>query len=103
MASIERIFPPDLPAARGHFPGNPIVPGAVLLSETLRAIEDALQTRLLPYRITFAKFVHPLRPGERVVIEFSDPVAGVVAFTCAVGGRTVLKGEVRCDATSVIG
>jgi 3-hydroxymyristoyl/3-hydroxydecanoyl-(acyl carrier protein) dehydratase len=103
LASVVHIFPADLRAARGHFPGNPIVPGAVLLSETLSAIEDALQARLLPCRVTFAKFVHPARPGESVVIEYSGPVAGVVAFNCSVGGKTVLKGKVKCDAPSMAG
>ncbi|MBI4205606.1 MAG: hypothetical protein HY527_11325 [Betaproteobacteria bacterium] len=100
MTSVEREFPSDLRAARGHFPGNPIVPGALLLSETLRAIEESLGARLSPCRITFAKFVYPTRPGDRLLIEFSGPVAGVVRFSCAVGGRTVLKGEVKCDAMS---
>jgi 3-hydroxymyristoyl/3-hydroxydecanoyl-(acyl carrier protein) dehydratase len=103
LASIVHDLPADLPAARGHFPGNPIVPGAVLLSETLNAIEGALQVRLSPCRITFAKFVRPARPGERVMIEYSDPVSGVITFDCSVGGNTVLKGEVRCDATAMAG
>ena len=103
MAFTEHVFPVDLTAARGHFPGNPIIPGALLLSETLSAIERASQAGLSPSRILFAKFFHPTRPGERVVIDYSDPVAGVVAFNCRVGHRTVLKGEARCGAISAIG
>jgi 3-hydroxyacyl-[acyl-carrier-protein] dehydratase len=103
LAAIVHVFAADLLAARGHFPGNPIVPGAFLLSETLSAIEGALQARLLPGQIMFAKFVHPARPGERVLIEYSDPVSGVIAFNCSVEGKTVLKGKVRCDATSMAG
>ena len=103
MASVEHVFPADLPAARGHFPGNPIVPGAVLLSETLSAIETDSRAGLSPCRVAFAKFFHPTRPGERVVIEYSGPVAGVVIFNCSVGERTVLKGEVRCGAIAAAG
>lgn len=103
MASTDHVFPADLAATRGHFPGNPVIPGALLLSETLSAIERASQAGLSPGRILFAKFFRPTRPGERVVIEYSDPVAGVIAFSCRVGESTVLKGEVRCGAISAAG
>jgi 3-hydroxymyristoyl/3-hydroxydecanoyl-(acyl carrier protein) dehydratase len=31
-------FAPDHPTAAGHFPGNPILPGALLLDEVVLAI-----------------------------------------------------------------
>lgn len=92
---IERVLEPDHPAAQGHFPGNPIIPGAVLLSETLRAIEAGLGARLMPFRITSAKFLRPTRPGDRVRIEFSRTARGEIKFTCAVSGRPVLTGQMR--------
>jgi 3-hydroxymyristoyl/3-hydroxydecanoyl-(acyl carrier protein) dehydratase len=98
MASIERFFPLDHAAAQGHFPGNPIIPGAVLLSETLRAIETSIDRGLAPGRLASAKFLHPARPGDRVTIEFSESAPGTVRFTCAVGPKTVLTGVVTCAA-----
>ena len=97
---IERVLQPDHPASHGHFPGNPIIPGAVLLDETLRAIEAGLDAGLAPFRIRSAKFLHPTRPGDRVLIEFSRTALGEVRFTCAVGGRPVLTGQVLCHALS---
>ena len=91
---IERVFRTDHPASQGHFPGNPIIPGAVLLDETLRAIEAGLNAGLAPFRIRSAKFLHPARPGDRVQIEFSRTAQGEIKFTCAVEGRTVLTGQV---------
>jgi len=91
---IERVFQPDHPASQGHFPGDPIIPGAVLLSETLQAIEAGLGASLVPFQITSAKFLHPVRPGDRVLIEYSRTARGEVRFTCAVGGRPVLTGQV---------
>jgi 3-hydroxymyristoyl/3-hydroxydecanoyl-(acyl carrier protein) dehydratase len=93
---IERVFQADHPASRGHFPGNPIIPGAVLLSETLHAIEASLGASLVPYRITSAKFLHPTRPGSRLVIEFSRTAPGEIRFTSRVEGRTVLTGRIQC-------
>lgn len=92
---IERVLQLDHPASRGHFPGDPIIPGAVLLSETLQAIEAALGASLVPFQITSAKFLHPTRPGDRVLIEFSRTARGEVRFTCAVEGRPVLTGQMR--------
>ena len=97
---IELVFRPDHPASRGHFPGDPIIPGAVLLSETLMAIEAGLGASLVPFQITSAKFLHPTRPGDRVVIEFSRTARGQVRFACAVEGRSVLTGQMSCSALS---
>jgi 3-hydroxymyristoyl/3-hydroxydecanoyl-(acyl carrier protein) dehydratase len=97
---IERVLRPDHPASQGHFPGNPIIPGAVLLSETLLAIEAGLGARLMPFQIRSAKFMRPTRPGDRVRIEFSRTTRGEIKFTCAVEGRPVLTGQMLCRASS---
>jgi 3-hydroxymyristoyl/3-hydroxydecanoyl-(acyl carrier protein) dehydratase len=97
VATIRQRLPGHHPAAQGHFPGNPIIPGAVLLSETVRLIEADLGLSLAPYRIRRAKFPHPARPGDEVLIEFSDGL-GSIRFECAVKGKPVLVGEVECSA-----
>ena len=98
MTAAERSFPLDHPAAHGHFPGNPVIPGALLLAETVRAIEAGLGRELASYHIRSAKFPAPARPGDRVAIEFTSRANGEIRFTCTVGARTVLKGELRCRA-----
>jgi 3-hydroxyacyl-[acyl-carrier-protein] dehydratase len=94
LATAERLFSVDHAAARGHFPGDPIIPGAVLLSETLSAIEVGLGTSLAPCRIRSAKFAHPVRPGDRVMIEYVGLADTGVRFACSVEGKAVLSGEV---------
>lgn len=98
MAAAARSFPPDHPAAQGHFPGNPLIPGAVLLAGALREIEAGLGVDLSSCRIRSAKFTAPVRPGDRVVIEYSHRDDRAIRFDCKAGGRTVLKGELACDA-----
>ncbi len=100
MITVERFFPPDHPAAQGHFPGNPIIPGAVLLSETLLAIEASLGVSLAPGQIGSAKFLSPARPGDRVRIEFADSPSGAIRFACSVAQVTVLTGVVTGEAVS---
>lgn len=92
MATLERSFAPDDATAQGHFPGDPIIPGAVLLSEVVLAIETDLGRSLGACRVKSAKFVHPVRPGERVSIEYSGQREGAVRFSCSAGGRAVLAG-----------
>jgi 3-hydroxyacyl-[acyl-carrier-protein] dehydratase len=95
---IERILQSDHPASRGHFPGDPIIPGAVLLSETISAIQPGIDLRLEPLLITSAKFLHPARPGDRVLIEFSRTAGGEIRFACTVEGKPVLTGRISCSS-----
>lgn len=55
-------IPAAHPALPGHFPGQPIVPGVVLLDRIVAAIERVDDARLA--RIAAVKFLAPLRPDE---------------------------------------
>ena len=93
MPAAELQLAPDHAAAQGHFPGNPVIPGAVLLSETLLAIAPALGVRDGRCRVRNAKFLAPARPGDRIRIDF-EPTACGATFRCRVGEVVVMKGEV---------
>jgi len=90
-------FGTDHPAARGHFPGNPIIPGAVLLSEALRVAGTALGFDVSRCTVSSAKFPSPARPGDRVEIDCSASRARL-SLVCSVAGHMVLKAEVACTA-----
>ena len=97
MSTLEIELAADHPAARGHFPGNPIIPGAVLLSETLHAVGAAVGADLTSCRVSSAKFPSPSRPGDRVEVEYST-IGAKLALVASVAGRTVLKAEIACGA-----
>jgi len=92
---IETVFPIGLPATQGHFPGNPIVPGAVLLAEALHRIGAAVGEKLMPGNVKAAKFFRPVRPGETVAIDYTQGKPGEVKFTCSVAGQAVMSGQVQ--------
>jgi 3-hydroxymyristoyl/3-hydroxydecanoyl-(acyl carrier protein) dehydratase len=88
----------DHPSAQGHFPGNPVIPGAVVLGEAVRLIEVCLGRSLHQHRIRRAKFPHPARPGDRLRIKFTE-TPGAIRFECAVGPVAVLVGVIECSAS----
>jgi 3-hydroxymyristoyl/3-hydroxydecanoyl-(acyl carrier protein) dehydratase len=81
----------DHPTAAGHFPGNPIIPGAVLLDEVIHAIGNSVS------EIRAAKFLHPVRPGEAVTLDWQKGATGEIKFTCALAATAtpVLTGALR--------
>ncbi|MBP2306703.1 3-hydroxyacyl-ACP dehydratase [Azospirillum melinis] len=85
-------FSVDHPTAAGHFPGNPIIPGAVLLDTALTAIAAAEGSASGPCHLRSAKFLHPVRPGDRMRVEWQATPAGGIAFTGSVAGRPVMTG-----------
>jgi len=65
------------PALPGHFPGQPLVPGVVMLEAVAEALRNWRGERLA--RIAEAKFVAPLLPGEAAEVRLSES-AGRVRF-----------------------
>ncbi|MES2562613.1 MAG: hypothetical protein V4637_07785 [Pseudomonadota bacterium] len=97
MRTLELKLAADHPATRGHFPGNPIIPGAVLLSTALSELGRALGRDLARCQISSAKFLNPARPGDCVEMEYT--VSGPrIVLLCSVEKRAVLKADLMCTA-----
>jgi 3-hydroxyacyl-[acyl-carrier-protein] dehydratase len=98
MRAVERQIAADHPAAAGHFPGNPIVPGAVILDEVIAVIAAARSTET--FEVVSAKFLSKVRPGERLVIRWDETQEGEIRFTCSAGSpdRQVAAGTLRFGA-----
>jgi 3-hydroxymyristoyl/3-hydroxydecanoyl-(acyl carrier protein) dehydratase len=87
--------PADHPTAAGHFPGNPVIPGALLLDAVLAAIAAARPgERCLS--ILSAKFLHPVAPGATLVIDWTAPADGTLRFTAGLpGAAPAVQGLLR--------
>jgi 3-hydroxymyristoyl/3-hydroxydecanoyl-(acyl carrier protein) dehydratase len=98
--SLEVRFGVDHPTAAGHFPGNPIIPGAVLLDEVLQAVAGA--GGIARSVIRSAKFLQPVRPGDAVVIRWESDTNGQAKFECRLLGseQLALTGMVLLEATA---
>lgn len=85
--------PVDHPAFAGHFPGNPIVPGVVLLDRAVWLAQTALGHVAGAYQITQAKFLSPCGPGDELLFVFSRSPRGALVFTVRCGERDVASGS----------
>jgi acyl-CoA synthetase (AMP-forming)/AMP-acid ligase II len=84
LSPIRLRFAADHPAASGHFPGNPVIPGAVMLDELVAALFPGGWTG----DVEAAKFHHPVRPGDTVAVTHRTE-AGSIRFECHLVGRPV--------------
>lgn len=85
---------PDHSALPGHFPGQPIVPGVVLLDRVIAAARDAFALPAVA-SLPRAKFAAPVLPGQRVDVALTRLDASRIAFTCAVAGQAVASGQLH--------
>jgi 3-hydroxymyristoyl/3-hydroxydecanoyl-(acyl carrier protein) dehydratase len=103
MSRIEFQFAvaPDHPSLAGHFPGNPVVPGVLLLDRAIEALDRSTGRRVT--RLHRVKFVSALRPGEsaqgtwdvdgdratfRIVAQRQGAAAKVAEGSCAVSAES---------------
>jgi 3-hydroxymyristoyl/3-hydroxydecanoyl-(acyl carrier protein) dehydratase len=78
----------DHPALAGHFPGHPIVPGALLLDEALQAIDAAATS----WHIANLKFHRIVRPGEALRLECSAQPGGALRIEVRAEEALVMSG-----------
>jgi len=94
MAALVLDIPAEHPAAAGHFPGNPIIPGAWLLDALLHALAGEQGQADCAWRVRSAKFTRAVRPGDRVSVDVAHGAKGASKCVCRVGADTVLIAEV---------
>jgi 3-hydroxymyristoyl/3-hydroxydecanoyl-(acyl carrier protein) dehydratase len=92
------------PYFAGHFPGDPLVPGVVVLEHVIDAISrrvgvkpstSGVSTRVR--RIDGVKFLAPLRPGDELDIELERLEAGTVRFICRCANRLIATGTIQAS------
>jgi 3-hydroxyacyl-[acyl-carrier-protein] dehydratase len=83
----------DHPSLPGHFPGQPVVPGVVLLEAAIVPLLEAGERRIA--HLETAKFLAPVRFGEKIRVTFADIGAGRISLNATAAGATVLRCRLR--------
>jgi 3-hydroxymyristoyl/3-hydroxydecanoyl-(acyl carrier protein) dehydratase len=84
-------IPDDHPCLAGHFPGNPIVPGTLILDRVIELLGQRYpNTRVA--EVINAKFIRPLLPGQNFEV-VADEKAGLISFECVVGEVKIAAGK----------
>ena len=91
---IHWIVPLNHPAFAGHFPGDPTLPGVVLLDIALQAIADGSGIALDICEISSVKFLSPARPGDELIIQYAILDKGRINFDILAGMRKVATGNI---------
>ena len=100
MQTLPLTVAADHPAYAGHFPGQPILPGVVLLDEALVALAAEQENPAPRCEIKSAKFLSPVLPGESLRLEYSSTTAGVFRFELKAAERVVASGIVAFSAAA---
>ena len=79
--------PLEHPCYAGHFPGNPIVPGVVLLELIVDAVEQGA-----PRSIGSVKFHRAVKPGDSFTLRYKL-VGPQLSFRCVNGEQLLVEGS----------
>jgi 3-hydroxyacyl-[acyl-carrier-protein] dehydratase len=91
-------IPVDHGSFAGHFPGLPILPGAVLLDEALHAIALERRLDLTQWQIASVKFLSPVRPGDALALEYSATNDSTIRFAIRTRSAIALSGTLGAVA-----
>lgn len=83
----------DHPVFAGHFPGEPILPGVVLLDAAVHAA--GVGVRAQQWQIVTAKFHNVVRPGDVLTLEHESLANGTVQFRVLHIDRLVASGTLK--------
>lgn len=90
-------IPHDHAALPGHFPGNPVVPGVLLVERVLEAAEAWLGRPLAPTALPQVKFVQPLLPGQLACVQLQGQ-GGRIRFRVLREDVLLASGEFEAGA-----
>jgi 3-hydroxyacyl-[acyl-carrier-protein] dehydratase len=68
-------FPPEFTGFKGHFPGNPVVPGVCKVQSILVLLDLALGRRSVLKTIQLSKFLGFVTSGQAINVELRREIA----------------------------
>jgi 3-hydroxyacyl-[acyl-carrier-protein] dehydratase len=98
MMAEQRIDIPDAhPCYAGHFPGQPILPGVLLLQRVMVFAQGQLASPLKNFSLVNVKFLAPVLPGAKLSVSFISTHAAEHKFTVQLLGEGGAAGTLACS------
>ena len=86
----------DHPSFEGHFPGNPVVPGVVLLDEVMNAFSHWREGEEIR-AIDSVKFLAVLLPGETFTVLFELSNNNRLKFSCVKANKQLVASGILSE------
>lgn len=90
-------IPADHPAFAGHFPGQPILPGVLLLQRVMDLAEAEIGRSLATCALRNVKFIAPVMPGDRLRIELALTSPELCSFNVHIVQAGVASAVLACS------
>ena len=81
------------PCLAGHFPGNPIIPGTLILDRVIETLQQNYPD-LTVSEVVNVKFLRPLLPDEHFTIGYRMK-SDELYFDCRVGDAPLTSGRLK--------
>ncbi len=79
------------PTLSGHFPGNPVIPGVVILDHARQLFEDSFKGKRIK-KMNNIKFMRPLFPEQEFCIRLKEVAEDKIKFDCIFDGEKMIHG-----------
>jgi 3-hydroxyacyl-[acyl-carrier-protein] dehydratase len=94
----QRIDIPDAhPCYAGHFPGQPILPGVLLLQRVMVFAQSQLASPLKNFSLVNVKFLAPVLPGAKLSVNFISSHPTEHKFTVHLWGEAGTTDTLACS------
>lgn len=100
MLIFDFSIPFSHPCLDGHFPGNPVVPGVIILDEVMQGIASVYPSARIK-NISAVKFLNPLKPNILVHVHVTKRNEEVTNFTCETSECLIAKGSLRLQGAQL--
>jgi len=100
MTSFDFVVDSAHPSIAGHFPGNPIVPGAVIVENVVRAFSELHNTKKI-ISLSLVKFIKPIATNQKVAVNFRNVSAESIAFECTSDNVVLVVGRLKVETFAV--
>ena len=94
MISFDFTVSSSHPSISGHFPGNPIVPGAVIIENVIKVFSRSNDSREIT-SLSTVKFIKPIEVNQKVDVNFLSISTELISFECVSNNVVLVLGRFK--------